>query len=102
MKPVRSKSKAGCQHVWQSGFARGGIFVKGDFDQYTRYSQLVTEIIADKAPVFEKSSIDEFYINMTGMDRFFGVNEYTKQLREKVINRKSLYSRQRSECGNSF
>jgi DNA polymerase IV len=43
--------------------------ISGDMEAYSQYSHLVTEIIADKAPSFEKSSIDEFYIDATGMDR---------------------------------
>ena len=48
------------------------IIISGDMEAYTRYSHMVTEIIADSAPLFEKSSIDEFYIDASGMDRFFG------------------------------
>ena len=46
--------------------------ISGDMELYSRHSQLVTEVIADRAPLFEKSSIDEFYIDASGMDRFFG------------------------------
>src|SRR6266487_1704104 len=46
------------------------IIVKGDMDSYSKYSSLVTDIISDQVPVFEKSSIDEFYVDMTGMDKF--------------------------------
>ncbi|RLD88719.1 MAG: hypothetical protein DRJ09_07860 [Bacteroidetes bacterium] len=48
------------------------VFIRGDMDLYSKYSRLVTEIIADKAPVFEKASIDEHYLDITGMDKFFG------------------------------
>lgn len=66
------------------------IFLKGSYHDYSKYSRRVTQIIAESVPVYEKASVDEFYIDMTGMDRFFGVNEYTKQLREKVINETGL------------
>ena len=66
------------------------IFLKGSYHDYSKYSRRVTQIIAESAPVYEKASVDEFYIDMTGMERFFGVNEYTKQLREKVINETGL------------
>ena len=48
------------------------IQVRGDMEAYTRYSNTVTEIIHEQVPLYEKSSIDEFYIDLSGMDRFFG------------------------------
>ncbi|HNQ36306.1 MAG TPA: DNA polymerase IV, partial [Prolixibacteraceae bacterium] len=48
------------------------ISVRGDMEQYSRYSDLVTEIIAESAPVYEKASIDEHYLDITGLDHFFG------------------------------
>ena len=53
-------------------------------DQYSKYSRWVTEIIADRVPLFEKASIDEFYIDFTGMDRFFGANKYARELRDLI------------------
>ena len=41
------------------------IWIQGDFEDYSKHSKLVTDIIADKAPVFEKSSIDEFYLDVS-------------------------------------
>src|SRR5882762_4009619 len=46
--------------------------ISGDMEAYSKYSRLVTDVIADGAPLYEKASIDEFYIDATGMDRFFG------------------------------
>lgn len=66
------------------------IFIKGSFHDYSKYSRLVTEIIADSVPLFEKASIDEFYCDLSGMDRFFGVSQYTKELREKIIRETGL------------
>jgi DNA polymerase IV len=53
--------------------------------EYSRYSRWVTEIIAAKAPLFEKASIDEFYLDLTGMDRFFNPYQWTIELREEII-----------------
>lgn len=58
--------------------------IKGDFDSYSKYSRAVTDIISEKVPLFEKASIDEFYIDFSGMERFFGCSLYTKELRTKV------------------
>jgi DNA polymerase-4 len=61
------------------------IFLKGSYHEYSNYSRQVTEIITNAVPHYEKASIDEFYIDMTGMDKFFGISQYTKNLREKII-----------------
>ncbi len=64
--------------------------IHGDMDSYSRFSSLVTEIIRSEVPVFEKSSIDEFYIDMTGMDKFFGTAHYIQHLRKKIIKESGL------------
>ena len=61
------------------------IFIRGSYHDYSHYSRQVTQIIADSVPLYEKASVDEFYIDLTGMDRFFGVSQYTRELREKII-----------------
>ena len=66
------------------------IVVEGNFETYTKYSQIVTDIIQEKVPIYEKSSIDEFYIDFTGMDRFFGTLKYAKELRERIIRESGL------------
>ena len=60
------------------------IVIKGDFDLFTEYSNIVNEIVTAQAPVHERASIDEFYLDMTGMDRFFGSLQFTKELVAKV------------------
>jgi DNA polymerase-4 len=60
------------------------IFIRGDSHRYSQYSQIVTEIIAETVPLYEKSSIDEFYIDLTGMERFFGSWKLAKELRERI------------------
>jgi DNA polymerase-4 len=66
------------------------VIVRGDMDSYSRYSKLVTEIIAEKAPVYEKASIDEHYLDISGMDRFFGCMQWTGELRERIIRETGL------------
>lgn len=66
------------------------IIVKGTRGEYSRYSRWVTDIIAAKAPKFEKASIDEFYIDLTGMDRFFDPYQWTKDLRQEIIDATQL------------
>jgi len=66
------------------------IFLKGSYGEYSTYSRMVTSIIASKVPLFEKASIDEFYIDLNGMDKFFGVSNYTRELRETIIRETGL------------
>ncbi|MBK9290483.1 MAG: DNA polymerase IV [Bacteroidetes bacterium] len=66
------------------------VFIRGDMELYSRYSRLVTEIIADSAPLYEKASIDEHYLDLTGMDRFFGCYKWAHELRQRIINHTGL------------
>ncbi len=66
------------------------IIIRGDMDLYTRYSRMVTDVIAEKAPLYEKASVDEHYVDITGMDRFFGNYEWTKELRQSIIKETGL------------
>jgi DNA polymerase IV len=66
------------------------ILVRGDMELYSKYSNKVTEIIAEKAPVYEKASIDEHYLDVTGMDRFFGLQKWSHELRENIIRNTGL------------
>ena len=64
--------------------------IKGSRGEYSRYSRWVTEIIAAKAPLFEKASIDEFYLDLTGMDRYFNPYQWTIDLRQEIIDKTGL------------
>lgn len=64
--------------------------ISGDMESYSKYSSLVTEIIAAKVPLFEKSSIDEFYVDMTGMDKFFSCGKYTAELKKTITKESGL------------
>jgi DNA polymerase IV len=61
------------------------IVVKGSRGEYSKYSRWVTNIIAQKAPLFEKASIDEFYIDLSGMEKYHKPYEWTIALREEII-----------------
>ena len=61
------------------------IVIKGNYTEYSKYSRIVTQLIADKAPLFEKASIDEFYLDLTGMDKFFKPLQWTIDLREHIM-----------------
>jgi DNA polymerase-4 len=66
------------------------IITNASRDQYSKYSRWVTEIIASKVPLFEKASIDEFYIDLGGMDKFFGASQYAKDLRQLITRETGL------------
>ncbi|AHF16588.1 DNA polymerase IV [Niabella soli] len=66
------------------------VVLKGNHEKYGRYSKIVTEIIASKVPLYQKASIDEFYCDLTGMDKFFGVSRYARELREYIIKETNL------------
>ncbi|RPD51415.1 DNA polymerase IV [Paracnuella aquatica] len=66
------------------------IVLGGDMDSYSKYSRLVTDIVREKVPQFEKSSIDEFYIDLTGMDKFFGCSTYTRELKQTITKETGL------------
>ncbi|MGY0035945.1 DNA polymerase IV [Pedobacter sp. NJ-S-72] len=66
------------------------IFIKGNMDAYSEASHEITEILRSRVPLIEKASIDEHYIDMTGMDRFHGTRQYAHELRQIVIRETSL------------
>ncbi|OOG66788.1 DNA polymerase IV [Flavobacterium sp. A45] len=64
--------------------------VKGDMELYSKLSHDVTQVIQEKAPIMEKASIDEFYLDITGMDRFHGSYKWTNELAQSVIKETGL------------
>lgn len=70
-----------CPHLIVAGSSRGA---------YTKYSRWVTQIIASKAPLFEKASVDEFYIDLSGMEKFFDPLHWTIDLRNQIIEETKL------------
>lgn len=64
--------------------------MKGDMELYSRLSHEVTEIIQEKAPVVEKASIDEFYLDITGMDKFYGSYKWTDELAQRITKETGL------------
>jgi DNA polymerase IV len=66
------------------------LIIRGDYEAYTKYSAMVTEIITENTPLIEKASIDEFYLDLTGMDKYFGNWKFATQIRNKVIKETGL------------
>lgn len=66
------------------------VVIRGNASIYTKYSNMVTDIIKEKVPVFEKASVDEFYADLSGMDKFFGTYKYASELRSTIIRETGL------------
>jgi len=66
------------------------LVIRGNSGNYMKFSDMVTEIIKEEVPLFEKSSIDEFYGDLTGMDRFFGCYSFASELRQRIIRETGL------------
>jgi DNA polymerase-4 len=66
------------------------IVIRGNASTYMKYSSLITDIIRDTVPLYEKTSVDEFYVDLTGMDRFFGNYKFASELRRRIIKESGL------------
>ncbi len=69
---------------------KDAIIIGGNMNQYSKYSKLVTNIIEDEAPLFEKASIDEHYLDISGLDKYFGNLKWVEKLRNRIINETGL------------
>ena len=67
-----------------------GIVIRGDSGKYSNYSHIVTAIIKERVPLFEKTSVDEFYIDYSGMNKFFGSYKMASELRQTVTKETGL------------
>lgn len=66
------------------------VVLRGNTGVYTKFSKTVTDIIKESVPLYEKTSVDEFYIDLTGMDRFYGCHQFAQELRERIIRESGL------------
>jgi DNA polymerase-4 len=66
------------------------MVIRGNSANYSKHSHAVTDIVREAVPVCEKTSIDEFYADLTGMDRFFGCWQYARELRERIVRETGL------------
>ena len=66
------------------------VVIRGDMDLYSRYSEMVSEIVQEWAPVYEKASIDEHYLDLTGMERFFGTVKWSRELKQHIVRHTGL------------
>ena len=66
------------------------IILRGNSGIYSKFSNDVTDVIKESVPLYEKTSIDEFYMDLTGMDKFFGCHKLASELRQKIIKETGL------------
>ena len=66
------------------------IVIRGNASNYIKYSDIITEILQERVPVLEKASVDEFYADLSGMDRYFGCYDYASELRQTIIKETGL------------
>ena len=66
------------------------FIIRGDSGVYSKYSNLVTDIIKEDSPIYEKSSIDEFYIDASGMDKFYSCYKWATELRQRITRETGL------------
>ena len=64
--------------------------VKGDMELFSKKSHEVTQIIEENSPLVEKASIDEFYLDITGMDKFYGCYKWTNELMHTITKETGL------------
>ena len=66
------------------------IYIRGNAGTYSKMSKEVTQILQEELPILEKASVDEFYGDLTGMDKFFGCFKYSKELRQRIMKETGL------------
>lgn len=66
------------------------IILRGNSGEYMKKSDEVTEIIREKVPLFEKSSVDEFYVDFTGTEKFHGALKLATELRKSISRETGL------------
>ena len=67
-----------------------GVYIRGNAGTYSKMSREVTQILQETLPVLEKASVDEFYGDLTGMDKFFGSYKFSKELRQRIMRETGL------------
>ncbi|HVW13223.1 MAG TPA: DNA polymerase IV [Mucilaginibacter sp.] len=66
------------------------ISIRGNHARYSEESRKVTKIIDEMVPLYQKASVDEFYIDLTGTDRFFDPYQLATNVRRRIIEETKL------------
>ncbi|MDN4166419.1 DNA polymerase IV [Cytophagales bacterium LB-30] len=68
-----------------------GLVIRGDMDRYTNYSRMIGDVLSEYVPAFERASIDEFYVDLSGASdyvRNFGA--WGTEVRKRVYRETGL------------
>ncbi len=71
---------------------RYATVIRADYEEYSKQSNLIYDIIRDSVPMVEKANLEEFYVDLTGMDKFFGCKKFTTELKQNVYKNSGLIS----------
>lgn len=66
------------------------IVLRGNSGIYSKFSNMVTDIVKEDVPLYEKTSVDEFYIDYSGMDRFYNCMTMASELRQRIMKETGL------------
>lgn len=66
------------------------VVIRGNAATYIKYSDVITNILQERVPVLEKASVDEFYADLSGMDKYFGCYKYATELRQTIMEETGL------------
>ncbi|MCQ2251072.1 MAG: DNA polymerase IV [Bacteroidales bacterium] len=66
------------------------IVVYSGHGVYGEYSRMVQQIVYESAPLYQQMSCDEYFIDLSGMDRFFDVPKWAHDLRMRIISETKL------------
>ncbi len=66
------------------------IVLRGNSGIYSKFSNMVTDIVKEDVPLYEKTSVDEFYIDYSGMDRFYNCMKMASELRQRIMKETGL------------
>jgi len=68
-----------------------GVYIHGSHGEYSRFSKAVKNVLSQYAPVVEKASIDEFYMDFTGCRIVYGsLFAFASFLQKEIWDKLSL------------
>jgi DNA polymerase-4 len=67
------------------------VFLRPDMQKYKRYSRQVFQILATMTPVVEAASIDEAYLDVSGLERLSGTPETIgREIKRRILDETGL------------
>lgn len=66
------------------------ITIRGNTATYTKLSDEIAEIIEEEVPIYERTSVDEFYFDFSGLDKFHSIDKLLKEIRRAIVRETGL------------